>query len=109
MKSLKTQDDTEKKRNEHRAYDVNTEKKTSDLASNTTQQNIKRTPPSISSDKSNDISVQKNNSNSAEDKMNSLTKNDVIPDKVGYNSIGTQTTEINTCRCCCTCKNSTFQ
>ena len=115
MKYLKTQEDTEKKRNDQRSDDIPRAERSFDLATSgkIDQPSGKSVATTDSSNKNIEYSIEEKdkniNHNTKKDKAfsnNVLVENEGVPDKIGYKSIATQTTEINICRCCCTCKNS---
>ena len=102
MKYLKTQEDAEKKRSDVRPDDVTIEK-------NNTQMSSKTIDPILNNNIISDLSrpaKQKNIDGAIRSEtLDAVSKDsEVIPDKPGFKSVGIQTEDINTCKCCCTCK-----
>jgi hypothetical protein len=118
MKYLKTQEDTEKKRNDEHSDDIPRAERSFDLATRgkIDQPSGKRVATTDLSNKNIECGIEEKvktiDDDTNKDNVSSnnvLVENEDVPDKIGYKSIATQTIEINTCRCCCTCKNSSFQ
>ena len=100
MKYLKTQEDAEKKRGDVRSDEVSIEK-------NNTQRSSKTIDPknNIISDSSRPAKQKNIDCANRSETVDAVSKDtEVIPDKPGYKSVGIQTEDINTCKCCCTCK-----
>jgi len=108
MKYLKTQEDTEKKRNEQRSEDIPRAERSFDLATSGKlgpSKDNSSTP--IETTKKSIENFTNFDNNLETDKLpnnQGLTDTEVIPDKIGHKSVATQTVEIDICRFCCTCK-----
>ena len=102
MKYLKTQEDAEKKRSDVRSDDVSIEKNNTQMSSKTIEPILKN---NMISDSSRPAKQKNNEGANKSETLDAVSKDsEVIPDKPGYKSVGIQTEDINTCKCCCTCK-----
>ena len=102
MKYLKTQEDAEKKRSDVRSDDVSIEKNNTQMSSKTIEPILKN---NLISDSSRPAKLKNIEGGNRSEKSNAVSEDTVaIPDKPGYKSVGIQTEDINTCKCCCTCK-----
>ena len=119
MKYLKTQEDMEKKRNDVHA-DENTKKNeeviTSSLGSNFDRTGRKNINPSNTnlnsmntSDEARNIPILEGKINRRVSGNNFIIDDENVPDKLGYKTVGTQTSNFNICMCCCTCNKSINQ
>ena len=114
MKYLKTQEDAEQKRNQNRTEENWGDKNGVDTPT-PTKPNRKSSGDTIPKNKNNGIDVtdsskeynqDPNENNMFQDKISDIQ---VVPDRSGFRSVGTQTLRVRepkTCNCCCTCNNS---
>ena len=129
MKYLKTQEDAEKKRNEHQTDELTTAKTNGELLSEPKRPSRKNVGSSNLNDKSDDSGNPSDNSSLNQIEITDFgstseiikdSEANVVPDKLGFKSVGTQTirfrqlkssdensdVEPSSCRCCCTCNKS---